>query len=141
VKKGASLKFDTPAGDDLWRNNLSLRENCFSVRNLFVSDRGCQMACFQTKNSNLGKFLGVLRWKVLVYFMAVWYILRPFGTFCGHLIYIFYGYLAYVFQFWYVAPRKKSGIPVSDDVAKFSAPMTISRSRMATTGIRVTRLV
>jgi hypothetical protein len=29
---------------------------------------------------------------------AIWYILWPFGTFCGHLVYIF--------PFWYVVPRK-----------------------------------
>jgi hypothetical protein len=41
-------------------------------------DQGCQMVCFQTKNTNLGQFWRVLQWKMLVYFMAIWYILWPF---------------------------------------------------------------
>jgi hypothetical protein len=50
------------------------------------SDRGCQMANFQTKNPNLGKFWRDLRWKILVYFMAVWSIFTAvwyvFPRFC-----------------------------------------------------------
>jgi hypothetical protein len=34
----------------------------------------------------------------LVYCVAIWYILWPFGS--------FYGYLVYLFQFWYVAQIK-----------------------------------
>jgi hypothetical protein len=30
------------------------------------------MACFLTKNPNLGKFWRVLQWKILVYFMTFW---------------------------------------------------------------------
>jgi hypothetical protein len=42
---------------------------------------------FQTKNTNLGKFWRVLQCKILVYFMAIWYILRLFGVFYGHLVF------------------------------------------------------
>jgi hypothetical protein len=35
---------------------------------------------------------------MMVYFMAIWYILWPFG--------IFYGYLLYISPFRYVVPRK-----------------------------------
>jgi hypothetical protein len=42
---------------------------------------------FQTRNPNLGKFWSVLQWKMLVYFLAIWYILRPSDLFCGHLVY------------------------------------------------------
>jgi hypothetical protein len=49
-------------------------------------DQGCQMAHFQTKNPNLGKFWCPLQWKVLVNFMAIWSILRPFGIFGGYLV-------------------------------------------------------
>jgi hypothetical protein len=49
--------------------------------------QGCQMVYFQTKNSTLGKFWRVLQWTMLVYFMAIWSILRSFGIFYGHLIY------------------------------------------------------
>jgi hypothetical protein len=47
---------------------------------------GCQMVFFQTKNPNLGKFWRVLQWKMLVCFITVWNILRPFGRFHGHLV-------------------------------------------------------
>jgi hypothetical protein len=35
-------------------------------------DQGCQMVYFQTKNPNFGKFLRVLQWTLLVYFMAIY---------------------------------------------------------------------
>jgi hypothetical protein len=38
------------------------------------------MVCFKTKNPNLGKFWRALEWKMLVYVMAIWYILLPFGN-------------------------------------------------------------
>jgi hypothetical protein len=38
---------------------------------------GCQMVCFQTKNTNLGIFWRVLRWNVLEYYVAIWSILWP----------------------------------------------------------------
>jgi hypothetical protein len=52
-----------------------------------VSNQGCQMAYFQTPSSILGKFWQVLQWKMLVYFKAIWSILRPSGIFFGHLVY------------------------------------------------------
>jgi hypothetical protein len=55
------------------------------------------MAYFQAKNPNLCKFGGVLQWKMFVYFMAICYILLPFG----YVMVIWY-----IFPFWYVAPRK-----------------------------------
>jgi hypothetical protein len=50
-------------------------------------DRSCQMAYFQTKISNLGKFWMVVRWMILVYFVTIWSYLRPFGIFNGYLEY------------------------------------------------------
>jgi hypothetical protein len=50
------------------------------------------MAYFQPKNPNLGE-LG----KMLVYFMAFWSILLPFGKFCGHLV-------NFNWTFWYIFP-------------------------------------
>jgi hypothetical protein len=41
--------------------------------------QGCQMVCFQTQNQNLGKFWRALEWKKLVYSMAIWIKLWPFG--------------------------------------------------------------
>jgi hypothetical protein len=34
--------------------------------------QGCQMAYFQTKHPDLGKFWRVLQWKMLLYYMAFW---------------------------------------------------------------------
>jgi hypothetical protein len=61
------------------------------------SHQGFQMAYFQAKNPNMGKFRRVLRWQVLVYFAAIWYILWLFGIFCGYLVGI-------LFPFWYIVP-------------------------------------
>jgi hypothetical protein len=41
------------------------------------------MVCFRTKNPNLGKCWKVLQWKMLVYFMDTWSILRSFVIFYG----------------------------------------------------------
>jgi hypothetical protein len=64
------------------------------------------MACFQTKSPDLGKFLGACNGRCfnvhLVYFMAGWYILWPFG--------IFYGYLVYLTRFG-MLHHEKSGNP------------------------------
>jgi hypothetical protein len=42
---------------------------------------------FQTKNHDLDKFWRVKQFKMLVYFMDIWSILRLFGTFCKRLVY------------------------------------------------------
>jgi hypothetical protein len=44
------------------------------------------MVYFQTKNANLGKFLRALDWKLLIYFKAIWNILRTFGIFYHNLV-------------------------------------------------------
>jgi hypothetical protein len=41
---------------------------------------------FQTKNPNLDKFRGAVDCKMLIYFVAIWNILRTFGTFCVDLV-------------------------------------------------------
>jgi hypothetical protein len=68
-----------------------------------AATRVCQMAYFQTKNSNLGKILECLA-------------IEDFSIFCVHLVYIIYGYLVYIVSiwhlvylvyfspFWYIAP-------------------------------------
>jgi hypothetical protein len=56
------------------------------------------MVFFQTKNHNLDKFWMVLQWKLSVYFMNSWSILRPFYIFRSYLVcfvaicYIFPGF-------------------------------------------------
>jgi hypothetical protein len=71
------------------------------------------MVYFQTKNPNLGKFWGVLEWKMLVYFMESW----PRYIVYGQLVYAFYAHLAYFMVIWYIFPQfgilyqEKSGNP------------------------------
>jgi hypothetical protein len=48
-----------------------------------------------------------LKWKVLVYFMALWSVLRPFGIFCGHLVY--FGFVWYIFSRFGKLYEEKSG--------------------------------
>jgi hypothetical protein len=63
--------------------------------------KGCQMVCFQTKNPNLDKFWRVLLWKMLVYFMTIWSILRPLEILYGHLVYfVVIWYIFPVLVFW-----------------------------------------
>jgi hypothetical protein len=51
---------------------------------------------FSDQSCNLGKFGRALQWKMLVYFMNIWSILRPFDK--------FYGYLVYFVVNWYIYP-------------------------------------
>jgi hypothetical protein len=44
------------------------------------------MVCFQTKNPNFGKIGRVLEYKMLLYFMTFWNILRPFGIIYSLLV-------------------------------------------------------
>jgi hypothetical protein len=44
-------------------------------------EQGCQMVCFRTKDTNLGKFWRALELKTQVDFMIIWNILQPFGLF------------------------------------------------------------
>jgi hypothetical protein len=66
-------------------------------------DQGCQIVYFRPQNHNLGKFWRVWQWKMLVYFKAIclfyghlvyftaiWSILRPFDIFDGNLVYLVY---------------------------------------------------
>jgi hypothetical protein len=59
--------------------------------------QGCQMDCFQTKNPNLGKFWRALAWKILLYFMPIWNILRYLEYFK-----IFYDHLVHFVFIWYI---------------------------------------
>jgi hypothetical protein len=43
---------------------------------------------FRPKIAIWVKVWRALQWKMLVYFMDIWSILRPFDIFCDHLIYI-----------------------------------------------------
>jgi hypothetical protein len=45
--------------------------------------QSCQMVYFQAKNPNFGKIWRALEWKMLLYFMTIWNIKRPFGIIYG----------------------------------------------------------
>jgi hypothetical protein len=71
---------------------------------------------------NLGKFWSDLHWKLLVYFMSIWSILRQFGMFCGHLVYFI--------VIWYVFPR--FGMLYQEKCGNPGQPCHASRSPLAT---------
>jgi hypothetical protein len=52
-----------------------------------VGSRVAGWHIYKQKNPNLGKFWKDLLWNMLVYFMVIGSNLRPFGIFCGHLVY------------------------------------------------------
>jgi hypothetical protein len=60
------------------------------------------MYIFIPKIPILGKFWRVLQWKMLVYFMAIWSILRPFFVYFTALWYIFWPFG----KFWFIEPLK-----------------------------------
>jgi hypothetical protein len=70
----------------------------------FAYDQGCKMVCFQTKNHNLGKFWRALEWKMLVYVMTIWNILRPFALFMT-VCYKLWSFCIF-FPRWYVWTKK-----------------------------------
>jgi hypothetical protein len=78
---------------------------------IITSRQGCQMVCFQTKNPNLGKFWRVFLWKILVYFMTIWSILRSSEILNGHLVY--FVVIWYIFPNFGILDQEKSGNPTS----------------------------
>jgi hypothetical protein len=71
--------------------------------------QGCQMVSFQTNNPNLGKFWRALDGKILIYFMAIWSILQPFGIFYDHLVQ--FVFIWYIFPGFGIMSQEKSGNP------------------------------
>jgi hypothetical protein len=53
--------------------------------------------------------------KMLVYFMTIRNILRPFGIIFGHFVYIVCGNLNIFFPFWYVRTKKNLATLVQTD--------------------------
>jgi hypothetical protein len=84
---------------------IKVRKN-FGGKISEVGSAGCQMVCFQTKNTNLGKFLRALDWKMMIYYMAIWNILLAFGIFYDHLVGTFCVHLVHFLRFWYHAPKQ-----------------------------------
>jgi hypothetical protein len=87
------------------------------------SGLGCQMVCFQTKNPNLDKFWRVLLWKIIVYFITIWSILRPLEKFYGHLVYFVVSW--YIFPSFGILDQDKSGTPGSGEIK--SCTLVVSR--------------
>jgi hypothetical protein len=54
------------------------------------------MVSFQNKNPNWGKLCRAIDWKMFIYFMAIWIILRTFG--------ILYDHLVNFVLIWYIVP-------------------------------------
>jgi hypothetical protein len=61
-----------------------------------VDHQGCQMVYFQTKIPILGKFWLVFKWKLSVYLIVLWSVLRQFDICYGHSVY--FGLV------WYISP-------------------------------------
>jgi hypothetical protein len=57
-------------------------------------ETGLPDGIFSNQKSQYGKFWRVLRWKMLAYFMAIWYTLWLFG--------IFFPLLVYFVAIWYI---------------------------------------
>jgi hypothetical protein len=71
--------------------------------------QGCQMVCFQTKNTNLGKVWRASDWKILIYFTAVWNILQTFEIFYDHLVE--FVFVWHIFSGFGIMHQEKSGNP------------------------------
>jgi hypothetical protein len=54
-----------------WRSCHMCGKAAAATQAVHAAGQGCQMACFQTKNPNLGKFWRGLYWKMLIYFMPI----------------------------------------------------------------------
>jgi hypothetical protein len=72
-------------------------------------DQGCQMVCFQSKNTNFGKIRRALKWKRSLYFMTIWNILRPIGIPSWRSFGTF-------FTFWYVWTKKNPATLQGDQI-------------------------
>jgi hypothetical protein len=67
--------------------------------------QGCQMVYFYTENPNLGIFVRALERKMLIDFMPIWNLLRPFGIYVMSIENILWAF-EYFSPFWYVVPYK-----------------------------------
>jgi hypothetical protein len=67
-------------------NRIADEENTVFCKLSLQKDQGCQMVSFQTENPNLGKFWRALERRMLIYFMTILNILRPFAINCVRLV-------------------------------------------------------
>jgi hypothetical protein len=82
----------------LLRSKRKHRWNYFLPNAIVTSRVARWYMYFHTKNPALGIFWSAMGWKISVYCISIWNILRLFGIFCGHLVYFS--------TFWYILPRK-----------------------------------
>jgi hypothetical protein len=54
---------------------------------IYVAGEGLPDGIFTNKNPSLGKFWSDLQWKMLVYFIAIWSIIRQHGMFLRPISY------------------------------------------------------
>jgi hypothetical protein len=81
-----------------------------------ASKQGCQMVYFRTKNSNLGKFWRTSACQMLIHFLAVWNILRTFGTCYDYFIH--FVFIWYIFSGFGILHQEKSGNPASKSAGR-----------------------
>jgi hypothetical protein len=74
-----------------------------------VRSRVARWFLFKPKIPFLGKFWRVLYWKMLVYLMAIWYILLSIGKFNGRLLH--FVVIWYIFSRFGILYQEKSGNP------------------------------
>jgi hypothetical protein len=68
------------------KNTKDVQERCGFYVVQCTLHSGLPDGLFSNQNPVLGKFWRTLEWKMLVYFMTIWNILRPFGIACGQLV-------------------------------------------------------
>jgi hypothetical protein len=70
--------------------------------------QGCQIVCFQTKNTHLGKFWRALELKMLAYFMTILNIYGHLAQFMAvwNLECVVCGHLVHFSRFGMFGPRK-----------------------------------
>jgi hypothetical protein len=95
------IKKSKPRSPIRFHSNAECRSVC--------RKQGCQMVCFQTKNSNLGKFWRALDGKMLIYFRTFWNSSWTFGIFYYHLV--LFVFICYIFPGFGIMYHEKSGNP------------------------------
>jgi hypothetical protein len=97
---------------DLKKTETNLTRERFQFQ---IPDQVCQMVCFPNKNPNLDEFWRFLQWTILLYFMAIWSIFRPFGIFYCTMVY--FVVMWNVFTCFGILCHEKSGNPVDPDAS------------------------
>jgi hypothetical protein len=73
-------------------------------------NQGCQMAYFQTKYPNCGIFWEAFEWKILLYFMDIWYFESCLLN-CTYCRLVYFVFIWYIFNNFGMLYQEKSGNP------------------------------